>query len=94
MEDLNYDELVREVAGLPEECEAQCGTEEQNEVEEDVYTIEEQLRVLAISRSILEKHSALPANLGQAFYNCQRGLRLEKQSRMTQTTILDDFGKN
>ena len=40
VEDLNYDELVREVAGLPEECEAQCGTEEQNEVEEDVYTIE------------------------------------------------------
>lgn len=64
----------------------------QEDVEEEVQTIEEQLRALAIARLVLEQNCLSPGELSQALYNYQRGLRLKKLSHMTQTTILDHFG--
>lgn len=89
LEQVNYDDLVREVAGIEDD---EAEQEEQIvTAEEDFYTIEQQLQSLAIARAVLEQHAPLSVDFRQAFCNCQRKLRLEKQRGMKQTTILDHF---
>lgn len=54
-------------------------------------SVDQQLHCIAVAKACLERMGTLSADTNLAFLNCQRALRLDKQSNMKQTTILDHF---
>lgn len=89
-----FQDLVRNAAGVEKKYNTEGFKDEHNHVkDEEVYSVEQMLQNLAISRSILEQHYVLNTNCILAFHNCQQELRLERKNDIKQTTAYDQFGR-
>ena len=60
-------------------------------MEQGLYTVEEELKGLAVSLPSLERYGLLNGELVNKRQRCQRELRAQKFFDMKQTTITDHF---
>lgn len=89
-EEVTIEDLSLEVAGI------ECPTDEQesSDSDEDVpANISAQIQSLSYARSVLQRYGNLTEESSKAIYETQRTLRLEKQQKMTQTTIQEHFSQ-
>jgi len=58
---------------------------------ECIYSVEEELKGLAVALATLDRHGLLTADILSKLSCCQRELRAQKLAEMKQTTITDHF---
>lgn len=80
------DELVPDVASLPEPTAPDSDEEKGGDLHE-VFSVKKQLIALATAQSALKWHVSMISEVLKAFRQCQRTLRLEEQRLVTQKTI-------
>ena len=90
-ESVSLDELAREVADVSD------AVQDHDEVEQDITeqlpSVEGQLNALTMARAILDSHGMLSEETSKALFKCQRAINVEKTRHMNQTTIEDHFTK-
>lgn len=86
MEVTTPDELVQDVAGLPEPTPLDSDDDE-NENLENVFSVEKQLMSLAVTKTALKRHASMTSEVLKAFTKCQRTLRHEEQRSLSQKNI-------
>lgn len=89
VESVTTEELGREIAAVDSNV-SEVDVDEQPD-SDSTESVEQQLHCIAVTKACLERMGSLSQDTKLAFLNCQRALRLEKQSNMKQTTILDHF---
>lgn len=94
VEEITREEVVQDITGLEngsdDNIEVDGDTEENNEEE---YSVEDQLRILANDKVTLERHGLLKFELLHAFSKAKHDLRLKRQEKLTKTSISDFFSK-
>lgn len=60
--------------------EIEADREEVDSYEQDEYSQMEQLKILATSKAVLERHGYLKSTASHAFAVCQKSLRLEREA--------------
>lgn len=88
-ESVTMEELGRDIADVSTP-DSEIEDEEQPDTD-PTETVEQQLHSIAVAKASLERMGSLSQETKLAFLNCQRVLRLERQSKMKQTCILDHF---
>ena len=83
----------QEVAAVPETYKEAFEASDLDGGEEEEESPEMQLKCLAVAKASLERRGVLTEACLKAIRDCQRELRLEKQQKLRQTTILDHFRK-
>ena len=82
----NQGEFIAGAGGIEEESQG-------SDVEEEFYSIEEELKGLAVTGSVLDRLGRMDKSLQRRLRACQKDLRLERQAALRQSTILDHFRK-
>lgn len=59
--------------------------------DDDIESVQKQLHSLAVAKKALDRHGKLSVEFRKYISDCQRELRLERQSNMKQPTIKDHF---
>lgn len=88
-ESVTIEELGRDIAAAETTVSEVDGDEHPDT--DSTESVEQQLHCIAVTKACLERMGSLSPDTNLAFLNCQRALRLEKQSKLKQTTILDHF---
>lgn len=92
LQKVNRNDLVQEEACLSEFTAPDSDDKEEDKSKE-VNSVEEELAALAVAKATMERHASTTSDILEAFTQCQRTLRLEKQRFMKQKTITDFFSK-
>lgn len=94
IEEVTMGKLLKDITEAPDENDTGSYTDHNEELEtEDIYSIDDQLKSLAIAKATSERHNILNEACLQVFLAYQRELRLERKAKLTQKSIYDYCGK-
>lgn len=90
VESFSFEELVRSAAGVEDVIIEEPDQDTSLEAE-GLYTVDEELKGVAVTNAALSRLGLLTADLGSKLRGCQRELRAQKIAELKQTTITDHF---